>query len=170
MKFLTALMSLVLLSLPTTPVLATTLQGLTQAQLIQQADLIVQVRPVSKASEWRGGRIFTNYTVDVSEYLLGEGPRTLQIELLGGEVNGIAQTVSGVPELPLEHSRLLFLKKHPRQSKFTPIQLGLGIFRYDEISRAWLPSTQESRVLGDTPQPLSVETLRNQIQSLRGKR
>ena len=168
MKFLTPLVSLLLLSLFPPTANATTLQGLTQAQLIEQADLIVQVSPISKSSQWRGGRIYTNYTVRVSEYLLGSGADSLELELLGGEINGIAQRVSGVPELPLQHARLLFLKKHPQHLTFTPIQLGLGIFHYDEKQKAWIPTTQDLRVLGQSPAPVLIQELRQRINHLRG--
>ena len=167
MKFLASIVSLVLLSLSGISY-GTTLQGINQTQLIQQAELIVNVTPVAHSSHWRGGRIYTHYNVKVTEYLLGQGPAELNIELLGGQVNGIAQTVSGVPQLPLQEPKLLFLKKAPDRRAFIPIRLGLGIYRYDDSSRYWSPSTHDLRFLGETPKPVVLDELRETISTLRG--
>lgn len=167
MKFLASIVSLVLLSLSGISY-GTTLQGISQKQLVQEADLIVHVTPLTHSSHWRRGRIYTHYNVRVTEYLLGQGPAELNIELLGGEVNGIAQTVSGVPQMPLQEPKLLFLKKAPDRRAFTPIRLGLGIYRYDDARRYWSPSTHDLRVLGETPKPVVLDELRKSISTLRG--
>jgi len=167
MKFLAFVVSLLLLSLSGISY-GTTLQGITQTQLIQQADLIVNVTPLARSSQWRGGRIYTTYDVQVTEYLLGQGPTELHVELLGGQVNGIAQTVSGVPTLPLQEPKLLFLKRDSQRKTLIPIQLGLGVYRYDHTLRHWIPSTHDLRVLGETPQPVALDKLRDAIITLRG--
>ena len=167
MKFLASIVSLVLLSLSANSY-GTTLQGISQRQLVQEADLIVHVTPLAHSSHWHRGRIYTHYNVKVMEYLLGQGPAKLNIELLGGQVNGIAQTVSGVPKLKLQEPKLLFLKRAPDRSAFIPIRLGLGIYRYDDSRRYWSPSTHDLRVLGETPKPVGLDELRETISTLRG--
>ena len=110
MRLFTMLTSFIVLSLGLTTH-ATTLAGLNQAELIQRADVIVHATPIHQISEWRGSRIVTIYTLSVSDYLAGAGPKELQVELLGGQVEGLAQHVSGVPVLKLEEPKLLFASK-----------------------------------------------------------
>lgn len=169
MKFLASLASLVLLLLSGISY-GTTLRGISQIELIEQADLIVNVKPLAHSSHWRGGRIYTTYNVRVTEYLLGEGPGELNVELLGGEVDGIAQTVSGIPNLPLQIPKLLFLRKAPNRSAFIPLQLGLGIFSFDKEQRHWQPSAGDVRILGSSPGPVLLENLRQDISALRGSK
>lgn len=162
----------VLLALLTfvTPSLASTLKGISTYELIQEADLIIEATPVFAESQWQSGRIFTRYTMQVEEYFFGDGAATIEVELLGGEINGIAQSVSGVPRLALGTTRLLFLRKHPQGLRFTPIQLGLGVYDFDQTRKAWTPNTADLNVLGTTPQPISVSELRRQIEKRRGRK
>ena len=73
----------------------------------------------------------------MSDYLAGAGPKELQVELLGGQVEGLAQHVSGVPVLKLEEPKLLFLRQNRKELSFSPIQLGLGVFSFDAIKKTW---------------------------------
>ena len=169
MKRFATLTSLIvlLLGLPTH---ATTLAGLNQAELIQRADIIVHATPVQQISRWQGSRIVTTYTLSVSDYLAGTGPKELHVQLLGGQVEGLAQHVSGVPVLQLEQPKILFLRQNPKGLSFSPIQLGLGVFSFDAAKKTWGPELGEVHILGPVPHSASFDELKVRIKALRARK
>ena len=166
MKLFTTLTSLIVLLLGPTAH-ATTLAGLNQAELIQRADVIVHATPVQQKSQWQGSRIVTTYTLSVSDYLVGAGPKELYVQLLGGQVEGLAQHVSGVPVLKLEEPKILFLRQNSKDLSFSPIQLGLGVFSFDATKKTWGPELGDVHILGPVPLSASLDELKVRIKALR---
>ena len=169
MKLFTTLTSLVVLLLGLTTH-ATTLVGLNQTELIQRADIIVHATPIHQISQWQGSRIVTTYTLSVSDYLAGAGPKELQVQLLGGQIEGLAQHVSGVPVLKLEEPKILFLRQNPESRSFSPIQLGLGVFSFDAIKETWGPELGDVHILGQVPLSASFAELKVRIKTLRARK
>ncbi|MCA9602764.1 MAG: hypothetical protein R3A78_11320 [Polyangiales bacterium] len=105
---------------------------MTLDELTDAADTIIVAKAVSFASKRRDGRIpvFTETTLEVEQYLKGQGASTLTITLPGGSVGDVTVVAHGMPVMPKGASMVLFLSKQPPNLKgFTVVGLELGAYR-----------------------------------------
>ncbi len=91
---------------------ATVMQPLSIVELKAKASHILLIDIKSCESQWEQRRIATTCSFEVMKFYQGE-PLTIekqQLKFLGGEVGGIAQKISGAPELKPAMQVLAFLK------------------------------------------------------------
>ncbi len=82
--------------------------------LSRGADVILTGKVTKQQSAWaqNKSRIITKTTIQVSEYLKGTGTNGyVIINHLGGEIDGVGELYSHMPEFQNEEEVLLFLKK-----------------------------------------------------------
>jgi hypothetical protein len=91
------------------PLVATTLQQLSLADLAQQSTSIVRGNLQPSYTALRGSVIYTHYTVQVTEVWKGGGAQTLDVAVPGGVLNGTHQTYSGAPSFVPGQDYVVFL-------------------------------------------------------------
>ena len=95
------LLVLVALGLLALPLSASQFIKLPFDKVVQESTFVVRgvVGPVDAAWNDEGEIIFSSANLEISEYLVGTGPRLLRIREVGGTVNGYTQQAIGFPEL-----------------------------------------------------------------------
>lgn len=109
---------------------AATLQQLSMDQMNQLATSVVRARVTGSSADFAtsgaSSTIYTHYKLAVSE--VWKGTATTEVELPGGDVNGVKQTFPGVPELRVGGEYILFLWKSPSTGIIHTLGLTQGIF------------------------------------------
>jgi hypothetical protein len=128
---------------------ATTMRGLSLSNLVTEADAVVLGRALAiETLENSRGRIFRQVSFQVDSYILGQGPATVVVRLLGGRIGRRAVAVSGEAELTVGQEAVLFLERRPRAEEgYVVLGMTQGMFRVIADQR-----TQErfaARELGD---------------------
>jgi hypothetical protein len=97
---------------------ATTVEAVTVEELSRRADAVLVVVVRSSQSQWIGGRIDTDYDLEVQSVLRGSGAAHSHVVLRmpGGAVGGIAQAVPGVPSLAIGQSYVVFVSRDRRDA------------------------------------------------------
>lgn len=92
---------------------ATLLRGLSLDNLCQRSGVIVRGKVVARGAAWKGGRIYTRITVQVSGSLRGKYRvgQTVSFWRLGGRVGRYAQIVQGTPTFAQGDRVLVFLNR-----------------------------------------------------------
>lgn len=92
---------------------ATTVLPPTFDQLVASAESVVRGTVLDVRCEWRGSederRIVTIVTVDVLETVVGQKSPQLELQFLGGEINGERLVVEGQPAFALGDEDFLFV-------------------------------------------------------------
>jgi hypothetical protein len=80
--------------------------------LVERADRIAVVQLVESESWWGPDhrRIYTTWTLAVTEEVVGEGSETIELVLPGGTVGDLRQTISAVPSFEADVPTLVFLR------------------------------------------------------------
>ncbi|MEM1348706.1 MAG: hypothetical protein AAGI01_09140 [Myxococcota bacterium] len=91
--------------------LATTLARLDLEALTAQSELVVHGTVTRLAPEVRGGRVFTNITLEVTEALKGTPGDSVTFTQLGGRTRNLATRVAGMPDFRLGEEVLVFLER-----------------------------------------------------------
>jgi hypothetical protein len=89
--------------------------------LSKGADVILTGKVTKQQSEWaqNKSRIITKTTIQVSEYLKGNGTSgAIVVNHPGGEVDGVGELYSHMPEFQNDEEVLLFLKKDNKSNDF----------------------------------------------------
>jgi hypothetical protein len=109
---------------------AATLQQLSMDQMQQLATSVVRARVTGSSADFSATQgnptIYTHYTLAVSE--VWKGTPATEVELPGGNVNGVKQSFPGVPELHVGSEYVLFLWKSPSTGIVHTMGLTQGIF------------------------------------------
>ena len=94
------------------PLLSTTVEKFTLDDLVQKSGRIVVGKCISRESRWndRNTLILTTARFAVSEPLKGSSDGFVNVVTVGGMLDGITQTVSGMPVFEPEEEVLLFLE------------------------------------------------------------
>ena len=87
---------------------------------------VVQGEIIEKDSYYKNGKIYSTLLVQVDKTYTGINESELEIEVLGGEVDGITMSVSGLPNLEIGQQSLLFLN-HDKL-----LGLGQGVFHIQD--------------------------------------
>jgi hypothetical protein len=121
-SFLTLFASLTLLS--------TTVEKFTLDDLVEKSGRIVVGKCISRESRWndRNTLILTTARFAVSEQLKGSSDGFVNVVTVGGTLDGITQTVSGMPAFEPEEEVLLFLEAS-KNGDWQPLGLSQGKFR-----------------------------------------
>jgi len=95
------------------PALATTMEKLSHADLVDQSSMCLVGTVVDRQSSYADGRFQTTVTLEVEQYILGQGPATIELTLPGGhaEVNGflVGEVNTGAPMLLGDSRGVFFL-------------------------------------------------------------
>ena len=101
------------LSLLATAASATVVERFDLSRLVKTADLIVVGEVLSSAAAWREGRIVTTVQVRNDAAIKGAADATIAIEVLGGEIKGLGQSVKGMASFSPGERVALFLQRAP---------------------------------------------------------
>src|SRR5262245_53818044 len=112
------------------PCAATTVEKLTLDDLVKKSGRIIVGKCVSRESRWndRNTLILTKARFAVSEPLKGSSDAFVDVVTVGGTLDGITQTVSGMPVFEPEEQALLFLEPS-KNGQWQPLGLAQGKFR-----------------------------------------
>ena len=115
---------------PALPMLSTTVEKFTLDDLVQKSGRIVVGKCISRESRWndRNTLILTTARFTVSELLKGSSDGFVNVVTVGGTLDGITQTVSGMPVLEPEEEVLLFLEPS-KYGHWQPLGMSQGKFR-----------------------------------------
>ncbi len=89
--------------------------------LSKSSDLIVTGKVTEQASSWNESktRIYTQATIQVDEYIKGNGTgNTVTVKYLGGEVGEIGEKYSHMPRFEDKEEVLVFLKKDEKNADY----------------------------------------------------
>ena len=109
---------------------ATTVKQFELNELVAKSTLIFIGRCVSSESHWNSKRtlILTSSNFIVSESLKGPTNGSVNVTTVGGTLDGITQTVAGMPEFLGDEEVLLFLQPHST-GNWQVLGLSQGKFR-----------------------------------------
>jgi len=110
--------------------LATTVEKFTLDDLVQKSGRIVVGKCIARESRWndRNTLILTTSRIVVSEPLKGSSDGFVNVITVGGTLDGITQTVSGMPIFEPEEEVLLFLEPS-KNGHWQPLGMSQGKFR-----------------------------------------
>lgn len=94
------------------PVSASTFVAMTEEELIRASDAVVQGRVIQLESRWddQGRIIVTDATVQVSEYIIGDAPSQMVVQIPGGQVADFRVEAHGFPQLAKGQEVILFVR------------------------------------------------------------
>lgn len=107
MRLLALLITLIAL-----PAGATVVERFDLPQLVAAAELIVVGEVESTRAAWRGGRIITTVTIAQPHALKGASAGPVELEVLGGTVDGLAQSVKGMASFATGERVTVFLRRN----------------------------------------------------------
>jgi len=111
-------------------VFPTTVEKFTLDDLVQKSGRIIVGKCISHESRWndRNTLILTTARFVVSESLKGSSDGFVNVVTVGGTLDGITQTVSGMPAFEPEEEVLLFLEPS-KNGHWQPLGMSQGKFR-----------------------------------------
>ena len=149
------------------PVLGTTLEQLTLADMARQSTSIVRARVTGSRSASQGSAIYTYFQLQVLETWKASPQNATEVAVPGGAVDGIRQSVNGAPELKTGQEYVLFL--WTSRSGLTQV-IGLSQGRFsvlgDMVQRppaSELMLDRSGRPVEDRAVRLSIQDLRTQV-------
>ena len=109
---------------------STTVEKFTLDDLVQKSGRIIVGKCISSESRWndRNTLILTTARFTVSEPLKGSSEGVVNVFTVGGTLDGITQTVSGMPVFEPEEEVLLFLEPS-KNGQWQPLGMSQGKFR-----------------------------------------
>jgi hypothetical protein len=158
---------------------ATTLERMSVAKITRAAELVVRAQCVANSSAWDGGEIwtFTSFTVEDSWKGAPSGTaRQVTVRMLGGSVENLSSTVSGVPRFRPGEEVILFLQSTAR-GDYSIVSWVQGTFRIHRDARSGAETVVQDTAAFDTYDPatrqfdaegirnLPVAALRMRVQS-----
>jgi hypothetical protein len=126
--------------------------------LAKGADVILTGKVVQQKSDWiqNKSRIVTRTTIQVSEYLKGDrNENTVVVNHPGGEVDGVGELYTHMPEFSDNEEVLLFLKKDTKSPEYKVFS--------GEDGKISLIRNKDGEII--TPSNISLNTLKMQIKS-----
>jgi hypothetical protein len=162
---------------------ATTVSKLSLEELVRKSGRIILGRCLSTESRWNQGNtlIYTYSKFAVTENFKGRAGGFINVVTVGGTVDGITQTVSGMPQFEQDEEVVLFLEPSTNDL-WQPVGLSQGKFRIVKDSRTGdtqailslsglqLYGTSSGNIsMQDKPQRIRLGQLIQRIKSLVGK-
>jgi hypothetical protein len=145
-------------------------------ELTRAADLVVLGKVTSVRPEWSRDhrRILTRVLVQTTESWKGAPPRSpVAVLTPGGELDGIGQQISGIPEVSTGDRVILFLRQ--RADAFRLVGMAQGLFRVEpgtvasgevasrNLGGLSLVPREAPKHEGSEPQPMPVVELRERV-------
>ena len=162
---------LLLWLLPAAPSLAAVALQQSVESLARDSDAVVRGSVQRRAAGWRGGRIFTEVEVRVSEVWRGRAPARVTVTVPGGEVGPIGQLVAGAPSFRDGEEVVLFLKRGPAGAWGVT---GLGLGKFSLAGRTARPDAGGMDVVPSPlapgerpPEPMPVAELKRRVEEAR---
>jgi hypothetical protein len=114
----------------------TTVLKLSFEELVRKSGRIILGRCLSTESRWNQGNtlIYTYSRFAVSENFKGQANGFVDVVTVGGVVDGITQTISGMPHFEVNEEVVLFLEPSKRDL-WQPVGLSQGKFRIEKNSQ-----------------------------------
>lgn len=99
--------------------------------LTDQAEAVVLGTVTETKAQWNEGKtkIVTLTTVKIAETIKGDLKGEIQVRTLGGEVDGLAQLVPGMPKFKKEQEIVIFLKNEDKAWHV----VGMGQGKYEVV-------------------------------------
>jgi hypothetical protein len=150
---------------------ATTVERLTLEELAVRAPLIVEGTVRSSESHWssNGKLIITTTTIEVTDSIKGQAPRTVAVTTIGGQVGRSVLRVAGMPVFKPGEATVVFLE--PSGAYRTVLGLGQGKFtiRAGEVSNS---VSDLSFPDGGHPRSLKMQlaTFKSEVRSLANRK
>ena len=91
--------------------MATIMLPLSLEKLTNESDMVVLGNCTGKNVVDQGGKIYTEYTIQVNETLKGAALKEVKVRQLGGEINGRGLYVAGVAKFTPAEEVMVFLTK-----------------------------------------------------------
>ena len=109
---------------------STTVEKFTLDDLVQKSGRIIVGKCISSESRWndRNTLILTTARFTITEPLKGSSDGFVNVVTVGGTLDGITQTVSGMPVFEPEEEVLLFLEPS-KNGQWQPLGMSQGKFR-----------------------------------------
>jgi hypothetical protein len=114
----------------------TTVLKLSFEELVRKSGRIILGRCLSTESRWNQGNtlIYTYSRFAVSDNFKGQANGFVDVVTMGGVVDGITQTISGMPQFEVNEEVVLFLEPSKR-NLWQPVGLSQGKFRIEKNSQ-----------------------------------
>ena len=146
---------------------ASTFMAMSQADLVRQADAVVQGEVVGLQSSWApSGRIIvTDAIIAVDEVLVGSTASSITVRTFGGKVGDYTVEAHGFPKFQMGERVILFVQVEPEDGTLRVLGYQQGHFRavtrLDGVTLA-VPMLEEGARFFTpggtlTPEPRSVE-------------
>jgi len=152
---------------------AASLQQLSTTEMIRSATAIVRATVTGSSASQTGSTIYTHYKLQVSENLKGQSPA--QVDVPGGQANGLRQAFPGVPELKQGTEYVLFIWTSSTGINHI-LGFSQGVFSAAaqtdgsvHIARARIAETMHDKLgnlVQDQPVATTLSQLRTQVQSV----
>lgn len=123
-------LALLLVSVLSLPLLASSAWRLTFDQLVQASDRVVEATLAEHSSAWAsdGRRIYTTFTFETGNDIAGCGPERFTVVQPGGRVGRWAQITHGYPTFRAGDRVILFLEESGRD--YRVVGMSQGVFGY----------------------------------------
>lgn len=121
------------------PAFAAVVVPLDLPALTQKADLVVVGTVARTDARWVEGRIVTRVVLKTSQVLKGTTADEVTVEVLGGEVDGIAQRVSGMAAFTVGEEAVVFLERHAETNRVVGLAQGKFTVQRDLTGVAMVP-------------------------------
>jgi hypothetical protein len=133
---------------------ATTLARMSIEQMSRTAPLIVRARCVGNSTGWDAGEIWTFTNFAVEQTWKGPALSAITVRLLGGRLNNLTSSVSGIPRFRPSEEVILFLEPTAR-GDFSVTSWEQGTFRIRHGVRAGEESVTQDTASFATFDPAS---------------
>jgi hypothetical protein len=107
--------------------------------LAHQADIVVLGQVVSSQAVWQGGRIVTQVKLAPETVFKGAATGPIEISVLGGEVDGIAQRVAGATAFVPQERAVVFLRLKGKTHQVVGMAQGKLRVEFDASGVAMVP-------------------------------
>ncbi len=146
---------------------ATVLRGLSLDSLCRSSNVILRGKVVARAAAWKGGRIYTRVTLQVTSSLRGKHVTGQSVSFwrLGGRVGRYVQIIRGAPTFHAGDHVLVFLNRRGGRLFVTGMAQGRFTIRTKPPNS---PSGNPANDSATVTQPLAGARLLGPKRALRG--
>lgn len=167
----------VLLIFTALPAAASTFLAMDQEELLAGSNAVVQGTVLETRAFWNEERtiILTEARIEVQDLVAGDAPAVVTVRTPGGEVGNYRVEATGFPTFSAGEQVLVYLNSDGNDFRVTGHLQGQYRIRASAKGTMAVPSLEEGvRLLtkdgrlAPAPQPVQLETLKNQIRDRRG--
>jgi hypothetical protein len=108
------------------PAYATTVRSASLDELIQLSSSVVRGQVVASSTALKGSLIYTHYTVQVLDQWKGLAMGQVDVQIPGGTLGAMQQSIAGAPQLTIGSQYIFFLWTAPSGANL-PLGLSQGV-------------------------------------------